>query len=549
MNHVSKSCKHDCSTPPGKHGFDRVRFVDGPSRGCLCLFCTTLSTKVSIAVELMHRALLLSEILLDIFAHVNTILDPLSYGEKSLARKSLAALARACQTFHEPAMDELWADIYGLRPLLGCVTRLYPMIYHSGKYLWSSEGIEPLCEHEARQFLRHAARVRSLQIPFDNHFHLLSVLPIETCMFPRLLSLSMVLHPTGYLHLFLSPTLRRCLVPAVHLDLKSIATRCAALEDLSVKIPYPYQSTADELSLLSDSIRLCKRLVTLSCPPLDWAAWEHLSNLPTLCTVAIFGEVLFPLDRDNFTFAFSLNVTTLSFHVNPAPYVITVMEHVEFPSLKDFKMIVRTLPWADAEQLFRALLQCKATIEDIDISSRDQGVREPSGGYLTAITQFLCFTQLRTLRLAFPHSCIDLDNDLLLEAMSSWPHIRALKLDDPVFRPATITFRGLLAGLRQCPHLHTLHILMDAMNVDLDPKAESFQHASLQTLDVRSSHTTDSEAVAHIILSMLPCVKSVIHSYSGRYVRYAWYEVNRRLESFKSSAALGCHITGAAAGI
>ncbi|KAG1744564.1 uncharacterized protein EDB91DRAFT_191096 [Suillus paluster] len=357
----------------------------------------------------------------------------------------------------------------------------------------------------------------------------------------------MALHPTGFLHLFLSPTLRRCFLPAIHLDLKSIATRCAALEDLSVKVSYPYQSTADELSLLSDSVRLCKRLVTLSCPPLDWAAWEHLSNLPTLRTVTICGEVLSPLDRDNFIFAFSLNVTTLSFHVNTASYVTSLMQHVEFPSLKEFKMVLRSLPWADAEQLFRALLQCKATLEHIDILSRDQGVREPSCGSLTAITQFLCFMQLRTLRLAFPHSCIDLDNDLLLEAMSSWSNIRDLKLEDPNLRSATITFRGLSTALRQCPHLHTLHILMDAVNIDIDPKVESFHHTSLQTLDVRSSHVADSEAVAHIIFSMLPCVDNVIYGYSGRYIRYAWHDVNRRLESLKSSAVIGRHTTGAAA--
>jgi hypothetical protein len=78
----------------------------------------------------MHRALLVSEILLDIFAHVNTILDPLSFGEISLTRKSLVALATTCGTFYEPAMDLLWADMHGIVPLLGCVTRLHPMIYH-----------------------------------------------------------------------------------------------------------------------------------------------------------------------------------------------------------------------------------------------------------------------------------------------------------------------------------------------------------------------------------------------------------------------------------
>ncbi|KAG1777978.1 hypothetical protein EV702DRAFT_205118 [Suillus placidus] len=390
--------------------------------------------------------------------------------------------------------------------------------------------------------------MRSLQIPFDNHFHLLSVLPIKTFIFPKLLSLSMVQHPTGYLHLFLSPTLRRCFLPLVHPDLKSIATCCATLEDLTIKVPC--QSTADELSLLSDSIRLCKRLVTLYCPPLDWATWKHLSNLPTLLSVTICGEVLCPLDTDNFVFTRFLNITTLSFHVTTASYVIAVMRSSAFPSLKEFKMIARIFPWEDAEQLFHALLQCTTcqTLQHIDILSRDQRVPEPSDSSLTPITQFLGFTQLRTLQLAFPHCCIRLDNHLLLKALSSWPHIRSLKLEDPCLRPATITFCGLFTALHQSPHLHTLHVLIDALNIDIGPQAESFQHTSLQTLDVRSSHIADREAVAYILFSMLPSVESVIYGSSGRHIRYAWQEVNRRLQSLKSSAVLGRRITGETAG-
>ncbi|KAG2354780.1 hypothetical protein BDR07DRAFT_1608556 [Suillus spraguei] len=494
----------------------------------------------------MHRALLVSEILLDIFAHVNTILDPLSYGGILLTRKSLATLATTCKTFYEPAMDLLWAEMHGIVPLLGCVTRLHPMIYHhAGRYSsWYSEGINPLCEHEVHQFMRHAHRVRSLQIPFDNHFHLLSVLPIETLIFPKLLSLSMVPHPTEYLYLFLSPTLRRCFLSLIHPDLKLIVTCCTSLEDLTVKVPCP--STTNELSLLSDGIRLCKQLVTLYCPPLDWAAWEHLSNLPTLLSVAICGEVLCPLDTDNFVFTRFLNITSLSFHLTTASYVIAVMRNSTFPSLKEFKMIARFLPWEDAEQLFHALSQCTTcqTLQHIEILSRGQGVLEPLDNSPTLITQFLDFTQLRTLQLAFPHCCFRLDNHLLLRAMSSWPHIRSLKLEDSQLCSATITFSGLFTALRQSPQLHTLHILIDALNIDIDPQAESFQHTSLQTLDVRSSHVADRDAVAYILFSMLPSVECVIYGSGAHHIWYAWREVNKRLLSLKSSAVLDRRITG-----
>jgi hypothetical protein len=74
----------------------------------------------------MHRALFISEVLQDIFAH----LDQFS---SSGSLTTLAAVARTCKIFHEPAMDLLWADMIGIIPLLGCVARLQPMIYTDDK--------------------------------------------------------------------------------------------------------------------------------------------------------------------------------------------------------------------------------------------------------------------------------------------------------------------------------------------------------------------------------------------------------------------------------
>jgi hypothetical protein len=76
----------------------------------------------------MHRALLISEILSEVFAHVNEDLGPRLAGKKP----TLEALARTCKAFHEPAMDLLWADLDGITPLLGCVPRLNRLIYPSG---------------------------------------------------------------------------------------------------------------------------------------------------------------------------------------------------------------------------------------------------------------------------------------------------------------------------------------------------------------------------------------------------------------------------------
>ncbi|KAG1744544.1 uncharacterized protein EDB91DRAFT_189270 [Suillus paluster] len=505
----------------------------------------------------MHRALFISEILLEIFRY----LHPSSRGRPAcqistsvpswpgggvfadidqwVGWASLVALARTCKTFYEPAMDLIWANMVGIEPFLGCVARLHPMYF-------DCEGIEPLSGDEARQFMRHAARVRSMCIPFYEHLHLLNILPTETCLFPRLTSLTWEVprSDTINFHLFLSPTLRHCSISALHPSMQSIGTRCAALEHLAIKASH--RSTADERSLLARTVRSCKQLQYLDCAPLDWATWNHLSNVHPLLSVRIRDNGCLPLDRSDLKFAPFLNIVTLQLYVETAAYPIAVIRHLEFPSLIEFEMHVNILPWADAEELFRTLSQCKSfrqTLKDIAIFSSDDAAQEPSCNSLTAIRQFLCFPQLQTLWLSCDNCPIYLDNDLLLEAISSWPHIRQLQLgsNPDLYPPPVVTFRGLFAALRLCPQLETLRILIDVDDIDIDPEAESYQHTSLTSLNLCLSHheDADAEAVARIIFFMLPGIEQVG---LGADWEDGWHEVNRHLECLKSSAAHGQRI-------
>jgi hypothetical protein len=272
----------------------------------------------------------------------------------------------------------------------------------------------------------------------------------------------------------------------------------------------------------------------------------HLSTIPTLLEVRILASRNIRCPLDNLDFATFLNLTTLSFRGIEVTAVLTFIQHFEFPSLKEFEMYARVLPWAEAEKLFRALSRCKASqiLEYINISSGN-GTQEHSGDSLTAVKQFLCFKQLRTLRL-FSYYSIYLDNDLLFEAMTNWPHIRSLSLLDR--HPPTITFRGLFTALRLCPHLQDLQVSVDVRNIDIEPEAESFQHTSLRTLVVGSSELegVNVEAIAHIISSMLPAVDQVMRASGG--TPRLWSDVNKRLEFLRnrSSSAAGRCIAGGA---
>ncbi|KAG1789978.1 uncharacterized protein HD556DRAFT_754144 [Suillus plorans] len=491
----------------------------------------------------MHQALLVPEVLLEIFVYVNTI-------PSTSTQKLLAALARTCKIFHEPAMDLLWTEIHGLEPLLGCVARLYPLIYRSGTrwddfFSWA-KGVEPLSAHEARQFLRHSSRIRTLNIK-RTHPQLISVIPANVCVFPRLRSLSL---STAFLNLFLPHTLHQCHLLTVDKGLQSFVTRCIALEHLDIHIDtLSYYDSATELSLLSDRIRWCTRLVTLSCPMLDLATWKHLSCLPTLLKLEIdqgYDDPPSLPEQDIVNFSPFLNITTLSFRqLFYAANIIMVIQHSQFPSLKEFRFEADYLSSEEAEELFHALSRCKAcrTLEEIIICSPDEsGLARLNSEHLTSIPHFLCFTQLRTLQLMFCNSCIYLDNDILLQAMSSWPHIRTLTINclDGHLSSSEVSLHGLFTALSLCPQLHTLRIPINIATIDVDPDAEPIQHTSLRTLellDTSQSQIADAETLARIISAWLPCVDKV------ESMDRTWDEVNKHFKS--SAAATALYVAGA----
>ncbi|KAG1897382.1 uncharacterized protein F5891DRAFT_536017 [Suillus fuscotomentosus] len=479
----------------------------------------------------MHQALLVPEVLLEIFAYVKIIPST----ETTPAQELLAALARTCKIFHEPAMDLLWAEIDGLEPLLGCVARLHPLIYHSSTK-WDepwAKGVELLSAHEARQFLRHSSRIRILDIQSE-HPHLLSVIPAEACIFPRLKSLSLT---TVYLNLFLPHMLHRCHLLSVDESLQSFVTRCIALEHLCIYTPNmsQFDNTANEMSLLSDRIHWCTRLVAISCPMLDWATWKHLSSLPALLKLRINQGCNHPpsLSKQDIVNISFLNITSLLFHdLYDTADIITVIQHSQFPSLKEFVFNARYISPEDAEQLFHALSRCKAcrTLEEITICSFDERYRVPPNSEpLTPIPHFLCFTQLRSLRLASHNSHIHLDNDMLLQAMSTWPHICALEINNSASYPSSeISLRELFTALSLCPELHTLRVPINLATINIDPDAEPIQHTSLRSLalNLSVSQITNAETIARIIYAWLPFVNQVRNPYSLN-----WAEVNRYLGS------------------
>ncbi|KAG2058302.1 hypothetical protein BDR06DRAFT_1004499 [Suillus hirtellus] len=240
---------------------------------------------------------------------------------------------------------------------------------------------------------------------------------------------------------------------------------------------------------------------------LDLETWKHLSCLPTLLKLEIdqgYDDPPTLSEQDIVNLSPFLNITTLSFRqLFYAVDIIMVMQHSQFPSLKEFRFEADHLSSEEAEELFHALSRCKAcrTLEEITIFSDESCLAPSNSEPLTSIPHFLCYTQLRTLQLIFHNPCIYLDNDILLQAMSSWPHIRTLAINylDDHLPSSEVSLRGLFTALSLCPQLHTLRIPINIATIDVDPDAELIQHTSLRTLellDTSQSQIADAETLA-----------------------------------------------------
>ncbi|KAG1802544.1 uncharacterized protein BJ212DRAFT_1397315 [Suillus subaureus] len=146
-----------------------------------------------------------------------------------------------------------------------------------------------------------------------------------------------------------------------------------------------------------------------------------------------------------------------------------------------------------AERLFRALSHFKQTLEQLTIFEQLH-ISFPS--HSSGVCDSDCDSG----------TCIYLDNNLLLEAMSAWPHIHTLKIENCGIRPSPI------------------------------------QHTSLQTLHMETprSHIGNAEVIARIVFNWLPCVDQVNKGVDDW---APWYEINEHLVS---SRAVAPHATGAA---
>ena len=154
------------------------------------------------------------------------------------------------------------------------------------------------------------------------------------------------------------------------------------------------------------------------------------------------------------------------------------------------------------------------------------------------------FSNLRALEITVMSQFTLRDDDLCTMA-SAWPQLEELSLvdspayghsppflDEPpplppppglpqaswhpyIHHTAETTFHGLISLLRLCPHLRFFHVVIDATKLDglrSDKPGGGVCNRRIKHVKLIDSPISDPEAVARILLDILPELKSVLGS-------------------------------------
>ncbi|KAJ7622917.1 hypothetical protein DFH06DRAFT_1231283 [Mycena polygramma] len=461
----------------------------------------------------MHYSLSIPEPVVLIFAE---LLSP--YPNENLSHRDLAALARTCRTFQEPALDLLWREQTTLANMLRCLP----------SYLWQEKDIlGPIRTEDWNVPLSYASRIQKLALS-DSKFHTADIfetirsgLPCDY-LCPNLKRLVFQLNTDSLfpsIHLFLGPKVVDVYMspPSSRISsLSGLPLRCRDLKRLPW-ITYSWQH--DDLLLATDSeIALSlERIEDLDVDKLDRAAIEHLSRLPTLQSLSLYS----PQSR----------------HLEPSSRcpsrTLEDSPHYLFPALRDlcfsdttFDFVLEFLDMLTEGrldgQLYAALAShlSHTALQILSVKrAQDSEIDTPPAGTITnyvvdrhSLQTLFCFANLTDLHLQPPVG-FDLNDVVVWEMARAWPKLTTLCLDAATdfHYPSSISIHGLRAFAKHCDDLAFLTITLDASTVPPDISSENISQSSLTSLDIGLSPITDSLAVAQVLSGLFPNLAGVHH--------------------------------------
>ncbi|KAJ7049623.1 hypothetical protein C8F01DRAFT_727007 [Mycena amicta] len=509
----------------------------------------------------MHNCLCIAEVLDNIFGH----LGGLDYHE----RRSLAAVARTCKTFTDPALDVLWAEQSNLENLLKCLpSNCWQEIEFSGTWEFPFTTIKILRPLEADDWLhvwQHRRRVRRLTLYSWGSSAPQATLVKEierslpTALFPNLRQL--VWWPNE--EFFTAELIIRCLRLLLSPRLASLRLRIGALMSTSeiallsaldtalptlrcLDIFAANHSSGYSASFSAMALKLSTHLEELDLPTIDIAALRYLSVLPELSTLTLYsprvGDIgtsaaILSTDLCPFPALCELHLSETS--IGFALEMIASVENWELGHLEigfkssEHREMTRLLYVAIASHLsvpYLAHLWIGLPLGGDDITDPPDDTRADYAVTGEILRLLFCFRHITEVILQPPAGFL-LDDSILSELARAWRNIVTLRLgtaSSVQVRPIA-TLNALRPFAKYCKRLSTLTLAIDASTVPdfgLDRKRPVSQE-TLRHLDVEKSPIGDSAAVAHFVSGHFPAIESMDTFHSWRWDEGDQYAMER----------------------
>ncbi|KAF8434547.1 hypothetical protein L210DRAFT_3649048 [Boletus edulis BED1] len=429
----------------------------------------------------MHHALEIQEIFCNILFYCYQSYLTAQERKQALAVPTLAALARTCRTFKEPALDLLWRDLDDSSPLARCLPEASHRLSIGSVYSFN----RPLTLIEWDIFRSYTHRIHAIR-NFESGLDWGSVAtfldpPATEPLFPNLrkiLGCACTKQTMALLHLPLpSLVFLGVVFESLHL-LKSFPNfspnitwlhiRVRELEDTFIEIEPSYIARWQNLRFL-----ICRQLA------LDMDALMHLSRLPALIRLEFALNA--PLPPSDTPLFFS-RMHEMNLHSRFLEPILCWLSQSRLPAIVRFSASVDSCSSnQDLTSFLAGVPMCNAshTVETLTLRQSyypPDGVHPPEGLRLCSnnLRPWMVFKNLRHIELDID-SNVDLTDTEMLTLASAWPQLTRLLINEAWGWKSHggITPGALVRLLETCRSLEQIALAIDTRGYTQVPPGQT----------------------------------------------------------------------------
>ncbi|GLB43005.1 hypothetical protein LshimejAT787_1204540 [Lyophyllum shimeji] len=535
----------------------------------------------------MHACLAVPELLSTIFNHICAIHDDDDeYRETEdqdgdetgnprafeVDRNTLAALARTCRAFAEPAHDALWYHQATLGPLVRVMPLDLWRVVEETPGRHSVTFVRGLEATDWGRFDYYARKVRTLGyvwprtglgIHMDAMIMLASYRPVHSLL-PNLrrfaFSTSSPCHPDTQTALLFAQCLLNSNVVDVDLTLagtdagipvfiSDIRRTCPRIEVLKVRWhEYEYTAENEVIDALNELMSSLSYLRKLDLDPTHCDAPLHISALPVLEYLSLGWlcfdseivqelqertslEVIFPGLR-RFTFsATSWEDATAKINLIQNPLTSLVVSILPDFRNRHLDLYPSPLHAIQFNNFMHALTRHPCRTSLVHLSLTEDPWPRDHGGMFTSDPpdlNVLCQLQgIEVLTLRMPFAKV-IDNGWLENAAAGWPRLRRLT----ILNRTETTLEGLAPLVRRCPSLKDISIGTVLKPFDIQRLEPSAGNMHIDMIDFTTVSRIERETlgVSKCLLRMFPRLREVYGG--GQADRSTWDDLQEHLDIY-----------------